>query len=175
MSASRTITPDEFKDKLPKNSLVLDVRERFEVAAESLPGAKNIPLSELDRHAGALDKGAPVFLLCRSGSRAAQAAEKLSRLGFSEVTVIEGGLAACKKCGMEITTGKSSVWALERQVRTAAGLLVLTGVLLGLWVHPAWIGLSAFVGAGLLFSGISNTCGMALLLARMPWNRNGGK
>jgi rhodanese-related sulfurtransferase len=90
--------------------------------------------------------------------------------GFTNVINIEGGTLACIECGLPVIRGKKAI-TLERQVRIAAGSLVLLGVLLGWLVHPVLVTLSAFVGAGLVFAGITDTCGMGLLLARMPWNQ----
>ena len=112
----------------------------------------------------------PLYLICRSGSRGQQACEKFVKAGYSNAVNIEGGTIACVEAGLPVIRGKKSM-SLERQVRIAAGSLVLLGAVLGWFVHPAFIGLSAFVGAGLVFSGITGTCGMAMILARMPWNR----
>lgn len=83
---------------------------------------------------------------------------------------VEGGTQAWNQAGLPVVRGKKAI-SLERQVRIAAGLLVVTGSVLGCFVSPHWIGLSAFVGAGLTFAGITDTCGMGMLLARMPWNQ----
>jgi hypothetical protein len=83
---------------------------------------------------------------------------------------IEGGTNACIVAGLPVVRGKKAI-SLERQVRIAAGLLVLLGVILGWLVHPAFFGLAAFVGAGLVFAGVTDTCGMGMILARMPWNQ----
>ena len=111
----------------------------------------------------------PLYVICQSGNRARQACEKLVAAGYTSVVNVEGGTLACEQAGLSIVRGKKTV-SLERQVQIAAGLLVLLGTLLSRLVHPAFIGLSAFVGAGLVFAGITDTCGMAMLLARMPWN-----
>lgn len=120
---------------------------------------------------GRLSKDRPVYLICRTGRRAAKAAEKLAAEGFDQGVVVEGGIAAWIAAGLPVERGEAKVISLERQVRIAAGVLVLAGVVLGHFVHPAFIGLSAFVGAGLVFAGISDWCGMALLLAKFPWNK----
>ena len=88
---------------------------------------------------------------------------------FSNVVNVEGGTLAWEKAGLPVVPGKKAI-SLERQVRIAAGLLVLLGTAFGWFVHPAFLGLSAFVGAGLVFAGVTDTCGMGMLLARMPWN-----
>ena len=111
----------------------------------------------------------PVYLICRSGSRGKQACEKLLSAGYENVVNVEGGTLAWEKAGLPVRRGKKVI-SLERQVRIAAGSLVLLGSLLGL-LSPWFFALPAFVGAGLVFSGVTDTCGMGLLLAKMPWNR----
>jgi rhodanese-related sulfurtransferase len=150
---------------------VVDVREASETASVSVAGALNLPLSALKSRASELDGGAPVLLLCRSGARAASAAETLASLGFSDARVIEGGLEAWIAAGKPVVRGSGRVWSMERQVRFAAGALVLLGLALARLVRPGFAVLSALVGAGLVFSAVTDTCGMAALLGRLPWNR----
>jgi rhodanese-related sulfurtransferase len=150
--------------------LLVDVREYSEYEAERAPGAILAPLSALDEGLGALDPARPVYLVCQSGARAARAAERLAARGFKDVRVIEGGMRGWAAAGLPVERGAGRVWSLERQVRFAAGLLVLAGVLLSL-VSPWLVLLAGFVGAGLAFSAVTDTCGMASVLARMPWNR----
>ncbi len=109
--------------------------------------------------------------MCRSGNRAKQAAERLARKGFTDVHVVEGGMLAWTEAGLPVVKGESKVWSLERQVRFVAGLLVVLGAGLSIAAHPYFIALSAFVGAGLVFAAVTDTCGMAMILARMPWNQ----
>jgi rhodanese-related sulfurtransferase len=153
-------------------ALLLDVRTAAEFASLHLPGSVLVPLDRLDpakvRELMA-DKSACV-LLCQSGGRARRAAEKLHAAGLDNLLVVEGGVAACAAAGLPVNRGAGMI-SLERQVRIAAGGLVLVGAVLAWFVHPAWVGLSAFVGAGLIFAGVTDFCGMGLLLARMPWNR----
>jgi len=149
---------------------LVDVREFPEYETERVPGSTLVPLSALKENIGQIATDGPVFLLCRSGKRAAQAAEKLSGFGYKDLRVIDGGLIAWRVAGLPVERGGGSVWALERQVRLVAGSLVLLGVLLSL-VSPWFILISAFIGAGLAFSAITDTCGMGMILARMPWNR----
>jgi len=111
----------------------------------------------------------PLYVICRSGSRGRQACEKFLKAGFLNAVNIEGGTMACVEAGLPVVRGKKAI-ALERQVRIAAGSLVLLGAILS-FVHPAFIGLSAFIGAGLVFAGITDTCGMGMMLARLPWNQ----
>lgn len=170
------ITPQELA-KLCKDGKkidLIDVRTPVEYREVHVEIARNVPLDQLD--AVALMQGRndsanePLYFICRSGSRGQQACEKFLKAGFSNVVNIEGGTMACVEAGLLVVRGKKAI-SLERQVRIAAGLLVLLGAVLGWFFHPAFIGLSAFVGAGLVFAGITDTCGMGMILARMPWNQ----
>ena len=155
---------------------LIDVRTPAEFQEVHVAFARNVPLDRLDvsalMHArnGAADE--PLYMVCRSGGRGQQACEKFHKAGFSNVLNIEGGTTACIDAGLPVVRGKKVV-SLERQVRIAAGFLVLLGAALAWLVHPAFIGLSAFVGAGLIFAGITDTCGMGMILAKMPWNQCG--
>lgn len=153
---------------------VIDVREFSEFGSERITGAKLMPLSNFEKHIYEIDHSKPVYLMCRSGGRAKQAAEKLVNKGFTDIHVIEGGMTAWGQANLPVIRGESKVWALERQVRFAAGSLVVLGVLLSAVVHPYFVALSAFVGVGLVFAAVTDTCGMAMMLARMPWNQSKG-
>lgn len=152
--------------------IVIDVRTPVELRESRIEGACHVPLDELPARAAELARAGERarLILCRSGRRAETACELLARAGARDVAVVEGGILAYAEAGGE-TVGDRSVISLERQVRIAAGSLVLLGVTLGFAAHPAFFGLSAFVGAGLVFAGVTDTCGMGMLLARMPWNR----
>jgi rhodanese-related sulfurtransferase len=150
---------------------VIDVREFSEFDSERIADAQLMPLSNFEKHAEEIDHSKPVYLMCRSGNRARQAAERLAKKGFTDVHVIEGGMLAWQQANLPTLKGESKIWSLERQVRFVAGLLVLIGGVLALLIHPFFIGLSIFVGAGLVFAAVTDTCGMAMMLARMPWNR----
>jgi rhodanese-related sulfurtransferase len=153
---------------------LIDVRTPAEFQEVHAANARNIPLDRLDPDgllgSGAISKNDALYLICRSGSRASKASERLAAAGFPNVFCVEGGTLAWVECGLPVVEGKKSI-SLERQVRIASGLLVLLGVGLGWWVHPAFLGLAAFVGAGQVFAGATDTCGMGLLLSKMPWNR----
>jgi rhodanese-related sulfurtransferase len=172
---SAFIKPQELAElcKEGKKIDLIDVRTPVEYREVHVEIARNVPLDQLD--AAALMKARngsanePLYVICRSGSRGQQACEKFLKAGFSNVVNIEGGTLACVEAGLPVVRGKKAI-SLERQVRIAAGLLVLLGVML-YFVHPAFIGLSAFIGAGLVFAGITDTCGMGMMLARMPWNQ----
>lgn len=154
------------------DALLLDVRTPGEFAALHVPGSVLLPLDVVEpaRVRELMAGKSACLLLCQSGGRARRAAEKLHAAGLDNILVVEGGVAACAAAGLPVNRGRGVI-SIERQVRIVAGLLVLTGATLTWLVHPAWAGLSAFVGAGLTFAGITDFCGMGLLLARMPWNR----
>jgi rhodanese-related sulfurtransferase len=150
---------------------VIDVREFSEFNSERIADAQLMPLSNFEKHADEIDHTKPVYLMCRSGNRAKNAAEKLAAKGFTDIHVVEGGMVAWAGANLPVVKGGSKVWSLERQVRFTAGLFVLTGLLLSLFVSPYLLLLTAFVGAGLMFSAVTDTCGMGMVLARMPWNK----
>lgn len=160
----------------PQDTLLLDVRTPAEFEEAHIAGSVLHPLSGLtSEEVQKLSQGkSTCVIICRSGNRARQAAQKLCQSGISGVQVLQGGVLAWESAGLPLNRGAKTV-SLERQVRIAAGTLALTGVLLGYFVHPAWFALSGFVGAGLIFAGITDTCGMGLLLARMPWNQGSNK
>lgn len=168
-----TIAGKELEQRL-KNDLalqVVDVREVIEYQSEHLPNTKNIPLSSFEKSISTLDFDKSVYVLCRTGSRATQAADQLQKNGCENVCLIEGGLEALKSVGFKTVQGPSRVWAMDRQVRFGAGSMVLIGIF-GYWViHPVFLFLSVFVATGLIFSAVTNTCGMALMLGKCPWNQ----
>jgi len=170
-----TISPQQLADLCKSGQIdLLDVRTPVEYRELHAADARNVPLDRLDpatvMQARNGSKDGPLYLICRSGSRGRQACEKFLAAGFTNAVNVEGGTLAWAECGLPVVRGKKAI-SLERQVRIAAGSLVLLGALLCWLVHPAFIALSAFVGAGLAFAGITDTCGMGLLLARMPWNQ----
>jgi rhodanese-related sulfurtransferase len=150
---------------------VIDVRTPVEFAEVHVPQAQNIPLDELTPASLTFSKDQPVYLLCRSGQRATKAAAKFVDAGFKLPVVVEGGTLAWIAANLPLTRGSVKVMSLERQVRIAAGGIVFTGVILARFVNFNFIWLSGFVGAGLVFAGITDFCGMGLLLAKLPWNR----
>jgi rhodanese-related sulfurtransferase len=168
-----TITPAELAQvrSAGKPVQLIDVRTPAEFAEVHVDFARNVPLDRIQPEAlmpGG--QGEALYVICRSGNRGKQACQKLEAAGLNVVNV-EGGTLAWEAAGLPVVRGATKVISLERQVRIAAGFLVLVGAVLGMAVHPYFAGLSAFVGAGLMFSGITDTCGMAMLLARMPWNQ----
>lgn len=144
---------------------IVDVREPHEHATGCLPGAILAPLGTIREAAKDWPKDQPLLMVCRSGRRAQKAADELRAMGFQCVSVLEGGME-----GLKPKDG-SKVWDIERQVRLVAGALVFTGSVLGLTVSPWWFGIPLFVGGGLAFAALTNTCAMGMLLMQMPWNR----
>lgn len=153
---------------------LIDVRTPVEYREVHAQGAQNYPLDALDPQgiAGGRNgrSGEPLYVICRSGSRSSKAVQKFLDSGIENVVNVEGGTNAWDQAGLPVVRGKKAI-SLERQVRIAAGFLVLLGAVLGFFVHPYFIGISAFVGAGLMFAGITDTCGMGMMLAKMPWNK----
>lgn len=164
------ITPHDLHARITSGQpcRLVDVRTPAEHRAQHVTGVHLLPLDQLDPAKLPTGDG-PVYLLCQSGGRATRAAEQLRAAGVN-CCVVDGGTKAWAAAGLPVTLGKGAI-SLERQVRIAAGLLVLTGAALAWFVHPAYVAISAFVGAGLTFAGITDWCGMGLMLARMPWNR----
>lgn len=170
-----TISPKELLDltQAGKEIDLIDVRTPVEYREVHVTFARNLPLDRLDPAAMAAERNGsdrPLYVICRSGNRGKQACEKLLASGCCNIVNVEGGTQACEQVGLPVVRGKKAV-SLERQVRVVAGAMVLAGGLLGILVHPYWSGLAAFVGAGLIYAGITDTCGMAMVLARMPWNQ----
>ena len=170
------ISPTQAQERRSKggNLALVDVRSPAEFASVHAVGAKLVPLDALDPKRVAAELGisaqAPVLLLCASGNRARKAAEKFYAEGIPHCLVVEGGTKAWEAAGLPVVRGKGAI-SIERQVRIGAGMMVLLGVLLGSWVDPLWFFLSGLVGAGLIFAGITDWCGMGMLLAKMPWNQ----
>lgn len=162
-----TISPAHALDLVNGGARLIDIRGADEFARVRLPRAENRPLDRLDTIA----HDGPVVFHCKSGMRTAANAERLARAASGEAYIVAGGLDGWRKAGLPVEATPGAPMEIMRQVQITAGLLVLTGVLLGAFVAPAGFALSAFVGAGLTSAGISGWCGMAQLLAIMPWNR----
>lgn len=170
-----TITPKQLHEihESGKKVELIDVRTPVEFGEVHALYARNVPLNQLNAGKVAQERSAsqdPLYVICKSGSRGKQACEKLTAAGCTNVVNVEGGTTAWEQSGLPVARGKKAM-SLERQVRIAAGSLVFVGSALAAFVHPYWIGLPAFVGAGLVFAGVTDTCGMGMLIARMPWNQ----
>lgn len=170
----QNISPAEAKVLLEQGAALIDIREPDEYARENIAEAHLLSLSAIEKgdRLGPFEPYDTVIFYCQSGMRSSQNAQKLAQaVAPAKVMLLDGGLNAWKKEGQEILADASQPLPIVRQVQIAAGTLVLAGVVLGYAVHPGFFLLSGFVGAGLLFAGISGFCGMARLLAVMPWNR----
>jgi rhodanese-related sulfurtransferase len=153
---------------------LLDVRTPGEFAAAHVPGAKLIPLDDLDPVAFQQQLGGgekPVYVLCQSGGRARKAIEKLERAGVRGCVLVTGGTQGWMDAGLPVERGQSTVLPLMRQVQIIIGLVSAVGAALALAVNPLFAIIPLLTGCGLLFAGMTGLCGMALLLAKMPWNR----
>lgn len=152
-----------------EGAILVDIRELDEHARERVPGARHHALSRLST----IDTGGATAVVfhCRSGARTAANASRLANAVGCEAYVLEGGIDAWKKAGLPVATNTRQPIEIMRQVQITAGSLVVLGVVLGVWKAPAFLALSAFVGAGLVFAGVTGWCGMAKLLGLMPWNK----
>lgn len=171
------LTPDEAARRLAQGVAVLiDIREPDEFARRRARGAHSRPLSSLDAGGLDLEGGRPdaleVIFTCRSGMRTGANGARLAAACAGPAHVLEGGLDAWDRAGLPVETDARAPLEMMRQVQIVAGLLVLTGVILGLTVSPWFLGVAGFVGAGLTFAGVTGFCGMARILALAPWNRS---
>lgn len=163
-----SISPEEARRLVDTGAVIVDIREADEHLRERIPGAQNAPLSRLETLT--LDSR-PVIFHCRSGARTSANADRLAAAAACEAYIIEGGIDAWRKAGLPVARDPRRPIEIMRQVQIIAGSLVLLGAMLAATVDARFILLSGFVGAGLLFAGISGWCGMAKLLALLPWNR----
>ena len=166
------LTVEEFNRERKANPSIslIDVRTPAEYSSIHVKGAKNHPMESLKLESIPFPKDEEIHVICQSGGRSMKVCQKLEAAGFSNVVNVEGGTSAWHEAGLPVVEGKK-VMSLERQVRIAAGSLVVIGAVVGQFLHPAGVGVSAFVGAGLVFAGVTDTCGMGMMIARMPWNR----
>lgn len=171
---THSISVEETQNLLAADSGVrlIDVRSAGEFTSVRIPGSRNIPLEVLRGKRNELDANHddPVVLVCAAGPRAQQAREVLASHGWDQARVLDGGIKSWQSASAPVETSSGGTWDLERQVRFTAGSLVLLFVLLSLAFDPLKWG-AAFIGAGLVFAAVSNFCGMALVLAKAPWNR----
>ena len=167
---SHSISAHDLAEQLgSKRIAVIDVREPMEYATGHIAGSMNVPLSRL--HQADLPKG-PLVLVCQSGNRSAKGVPTLLQQGHPHpINDLQGGIPTWQQAGLPVRKLRNAPLPLMRQVQIAAGSLILLGLILSNTVAPGWIILTWFVGAGLTFAGISGFCGMARLLAVMPWNK----
>lgn len=172
----KTITCRELNELCQSGQSVdlIDVRTPVEFREVHSVYARNVPLDSLNPDAVMAARGTaaeqPLYVICRSGNRSGKACEAFVAAGFTNIVNVEGGTKAWDEAGYSVKRGKKAM-SLERQVRIAAGFLVFAGTMLGAFQHEYWLGIPAFVGAGLMFAGITDTCGMGMLISKMPWNQ----
>lgn len=168
------ISPAQAKSLIDRGAILVDIRELDEHSRSRIAAAHHAPLSRLER----LDVGTnppAVIFHCRSGNRTASNAGRLAQCSDYDAYLLEGGIDAWKAAGLPVIENRNQPIEIMRQVQIAAGSLVFTGVALGTLVHPGFYALAAFVGAGLVFAGVSGSCMMARLLSLAPWNRHAAK
>lgn len=172
MSTLTKIDPKSVADGLKADKFhLIDIREPDEYAREHIGGAVSIPLSRVEQADVKLEAGRTAVFHCKSGMRTEANCAKLAARVDGDALILEGGLDAWKKAGLPVKDNAKAPLPMNRQVQITAGTLVLAGALIGTFVHPAGYALSGFIGAGLIFAGVSGWCGMANVLAVMPWNR----
>ena len=168
------IRPDQLELILREHPGIrlLDVRTPGEYESVHIRGAYNVPLDTLGEHGPDIRAGLdqPVVLICQSGQRARKAEEALKNAGMPNLHVLDGGVNGWVAAGKPVQRGRERI-SLERQVRIVAGALAATGGLLAVLVNPLFGLLAAFIGSGLVFAGVTDTCGMAMVLSRLPYNR----
>jgi rhodanese-related sulfurtransferase len=169
-----SVSPERLERLRDSGALVdlIDVRSPAEFREVHVGFARNIPLDQLSPQSFQNRTSVqPLYVICKAGGRGKQACERLAAAGVC-VCNVDGGTEAWAAAGLPVIRGKKAI-SLERQVRIVAGAIVLASAILAMTVHSYLAGLAAFMGAGLAFSGITNTCGMAVVLAKMPWNQCG--
>ena len=168
-----TLTPQQTAEKIQNGAILVDIRSSAEFAGKHIDGAASLLLDQIGSQPLPFSAGDTVIFSCLSGMRTRQNAEllKQSAQACNEVYLLEGGLNAWQRAGLPVEAKPGQPMDMMRQVQIAAGSLVLLGFLLGSLVSPGFYLLCAFVGAGLVFAGLTGFCGMARLLAHMPWNR----
>lgn len=167
----KPLSPNDARQRLEQGAVLIDIRSADEHARERIAQARHVPLEHLAEGAADLGDANAIIFHCRSGNRTRMNAPTLIACAASETYVLEGGLDAWKKAGLPVVVDSSQPLELQRQVQIVAGSMVVLGTALGIMVSPWFFLLSGFVGAGLVFAGISGFCGLARLLMKMPWNR----
>lgn len=167
----KPLSPQTTRQYLDQGVLLVDIRSPDEYAREHIAQAHPIPMEQLAEGAAALQNAKAVIFHCRSGNRTQMSAQGLSACVTGEAYVLEGGLDAWKEAGLPVVVDTSQPLELQRQVQIAAGSMIVLGTVLGATVSSMFFMLPGFVGAGLVFAGVSGFCGLARLLMKMPWNR----
>lgn len=169
---AKAIAPQAARQLIERGALLVDIRAADEHAREHIAQARHVPIERLAQEGLPNTEAPAVIFHCRSGNRTRLQAAVLGGCTTCDAYILEGGLDAWKKAGLPVQADRTQPLELQRQVQIAAGSLVLLGVVLGSAVSPWFYALSGFVGAGLMFAGVSGFCGLARLLMVMPWNRH---
>ncbi|WP_028600917.1 rhodanese family protein [Ottowia thiooxydans] len=167
----KSISPQDARDRMNQGAILVDIRASDEHARERIALAHHVPMERLKNGTLPLEGASAVIFHCRSGNRTQVNAQALGSCTACDAYVLEGGLDAWKKAGLPVVADVSQPLELQRQVQIAAGSLIMVGAVLGATVSPWFHALSGFVGAGLVFAGVSGFCGLARLLMKMPWNQ----
>ena len=176
MTSLQNISPQRAGELIQAGATLVDIREADEFRREHIPGARHHALSGMEGASPLRSDREVLIFHCRSGARTKTNARKLAAAAQDcQAYILDGGLEAWKKAGLPVTLDRSQRIDIMRQVQIAAGSLVLLGVVLGALLSPGFYALSGFVGAGLLFAGVTGFCGMARVLSAMPWNRHAPK
>lgn len=168
----REIEPQQAAEWLAaRRAVIVDVREPDEYARERIEGVTLLPLSRFDGARIPAPPGSTVVFQCRTGRRSLEAAARAVAAGWTDVYSLKGGIVAWANAGLPVIRARVPI-SIMRQVQIVVGAGVLAGTLLAWLVSPWFLLLTGFFGAGLIFAGVTGTCGMAALLAVMPWNRS---
>ncbi|RCW67957.1 rhodanese family protein [Pseudorhodoferax soli] len=167
----KLISPHAARELMNQGAILVDIRAAGEHARERIAQARHVPMDRLQSAGFPIDAAPAVIFHCRSGNRTQGNASALAACTGCDAYVLEGGLDAWKKAGLPVVADASQPLELQRQVQIVAGSLIVLGAALGSMASPWFHVLSGFVGAGLVFTGVSGFCGLARLLMRMPWNR----
>jgi rhodanese-related sulfurtransferase len=175
VSVITTIAPKDLWQLMQSGCItdLIDVRTPAEYGSVHAAPARHVPLDRLDPRAIMASRqpsADTLYVICKSGGRSAQACDRFHAAGFTNVVSVEGGTTAWEKSGLPVVRGRSAL-PLDRQVQLVAGLIALSGTLLGTFLNPWFYLLPAMVGCGLTMAGLTGFCPMAILLARMPWNQ----
>ncbi len=172
MKQLKTISPSRAAELMQQGAVLIDIREADEHARERIPGAQHHALSRIDR-TNPLRGGDELLIFhCKSGMRTKGNAARLAAVAPNcDTYILDGGIDAWKRAGLPTEFNRNQPIEILRQMQITAGSLALAGVMLGTWVNPDFYALSAFIGAGLVFAGVTGVCPLVRLLARMPWNK----
>ncbi|HUG60114.1 MAG TPA: rhodanese family protein [Candidimonas sp.] len=167
----KSITPQAARELIESGALLVDIRAADEHAREHIAQALHVPMERLTEQPLSVNDAEAVIFYCRSGNRTKINAQTLAANTSCQAYVLKGGLDAWKKSGLPVIANPSQPLELSRQVHITAGSMIVLGTLLGATVNPWFFAISGFVGAGLVFAGLSGFCGLARVLMKMPWNR----